>query len=204
LPCLGWLVVVTVYGQAKELRMQWRSGPLGLGLAVLLFGAGLFVGQYSAREEPIHSSASERLQPAVAESPASDGPTLVYVPVYSSLYLGVSNRARTVDLAATVSVRNTSSAHPITLNWVRYYDSFGKKVRDYLDKPSALPALGSVEFVIQQADVAGGPGANFLISWEGPADVDQPLVEAVMFGQAGNAGVSFTSRGQVVKSAPRE
>jgi hypothetical protein len=120
------------------------------------------------------------------------------------MYLGVSARARTVDLAATVSVRNTSSLHPITLAWVRYYDSSGKKVRDYLEKPSALPPLGSVEFVIQRSDTAGGPGANFLIRWDGPADVDQPLIEAVMVGQSGNAGVSFTSRGQVVRSAPRE
>ena len=77
-------------------------------------------------------------------------------------------------------------------------------MRDYLDKPSALPPLGSVEFVIQRSDTAGGPGANFLIHWDGPANVDEPLIEAVMFGQSGNAGVSFTSRGQVVKSAPRE
>ena len=124
--------------------------------------------------------------------------------MYSSLYLGVSTRQRTVDLAATVSVRNTSSLHPITLQWVRYYDSSGKHVRDYLDKPSALPPLGSVEFVIQRADAAGGPGANFLIRWDGPANIDEPLIEAVMFGQSGNAGVSFTSRGQVVKSARPE
>ena len=184
--------------------MRWQIGWLGLLLAILLFGGGLFLGSYRYREEPIHSSASERLQPAPADPTTSAGGTLVYVPVYSSLYLGASARARTVDLAATVSVRNTSSLHPITLTWVRYYDSSGKKVRDYLEKSSALPPLGSVEFVIQRSDMAGGPGANFLIRWDGPADVDQPLIEAVMVGQSGNAGVSFTSRGQVVKSAPRE
>ena len=107
--------------------MRWQIGWLGLVLAVLLFGGGLFLGSYRYREEPIHSSASERLQPALADPPASADGTLVYVPVYSSLYLGVSARARTVDLAATVSVRNTSSLHPITLTWVRYYDSTGKK-----------------------------------------------------------------------------
>ena len=103
-----------------------------------------------------------------------------------------------------MSVRNTSSVYPITLQWVRYYDSSGTKVKDYLDKPSALPPLGSVEFVVQRSDTAGGPGANFLIRWDGPANVDEPLIEAVMSGQNGNAGISFTSRGQVVKSAPRE
>ena len=181
-------------------QISWQA----LVFAVLLFGGGLYLGSYGYSREPTHSSAAERLQPAPAGlSPSTEG-TIVYVPVYSSLYLGVSARAQTVDLAATVSVRNTSAVHPITLQWVRYYDSSGKQVRDYLDKPSALPPLGSVEFVIQRSDAAGGPGANFLIRWNGPADVDEPLIEAVMFGQSGNAGVSFTSRGQVVKSVPRQ
>ena len=184
--------------------MRWQITWQGLALAVVLFAGGLILGSYRDRSAPTHSSAGERLQPAPAGTvPSTDG-TIVYVPVYSSLYLGVSTRTPTVDLAATVSVRNTSSVHPITLQWVRYYDSSGKKVRDYLDKPSALPPLGAVEFVIQRADTVGGPGANFLIRWDGPADVDAPVIEAVMFGQSAGAGVSFTSRGQIVKSAPRE
>jgi hypothetical protein len=183
--------------------MRWQFGWPAAAFAILMFGGGLYVGSRN-KGEPIHSSASERLQPPPADAPASAGGATVYVPVYSSLYLGVVNRVRTAELAATVSVRNTSSLHPITLQWVRYYDSAGKHVRDYLDKPSALPPLGTVEFVIQRADAAGGPGANFLIRWDGPADVDEPLMEAVMFGQSGNQGVSFTSRGRVVKSAPRE
>jgi len=184
--------------------MRWPVSWQAIILAILLFGSGLFLGSYRYREEPIHSTASERLQPAPADPAQSAEGTVVYVPVYSTLHLGVSTRARDVDLAATVSVRNTSSLHPITLTWVRYYDSTGRRVRDYLDKPSALPPLGSVEFVIQRSDVAGGPGAKFLIRWDGPPDVDQPLIEAVMFGGTGNYGVSFTSRGQVVKSAPPE
>jgi hypothetical protein len=105
-----------------------------------------------------------------------------------------------VELAATVSVRNVSTAHSIVIDWLRYYDSTGKRVRDYLEKPSALPPLGSVEFVIQRSDSAGGPGANFLIHWNGPAGVDEPLIEAVMLGQTGGAGISFTSPGRAVKS----
>jgi hypothetical protein len=188
----------------EESPMRWQIGWQGLVLAIVLFGGGLFLGLYRSGSDPTHSSAGERLQPAPAGPPTSADGAIVYVPVYSSLYLGVSNRTQTVDLAATVSVRNTSSVHPITLQWVQYYDSMGKQVRDYLAKPAALPPLGSVEFVIQRADAAGGPGANFLIRWNGPANVDEPLIEAVMFGQSGNAGVSFTSRGQVVKSAPRD
>lgn len=184
--------------------MRWQITWQGIALAAVLFAGGLILGSYSGRSEPTHSTAGERLQPATAGAPPSADGSIVYVPVYSSLHLGVSTKTQTVELAATVSVRNTSAVHPITLQWVRYYDSLGKKVRDYLDTPSALPPLGSVEFVIQRADTSGGPGANFLIHWDGPANVDAPLIEAVMVSQDVNVGLSFTSRGQVVKSAPRE
>ena len=43
--------------------MRWQIGLLGLVLAILLFAGGLFLGSYRYREEPIHSSASERLRP---------------------------------------------------------------------------------------------------------------------------------------------
>ena len=93
--------------------MRWQIGWQGMLFAILLFGGGLFLGSFRFSGEPTHSTASERLQPAPAGSATTDG-TIVYVPVYSSLYLGMSTRARTVDLASTVSVRNTSSVHPIT------------------------------------------------------------------------------------------
>lgn len=108
----------------------------------------------------------------------------------------------TVDLAATVSVRNVSIVHPITLDWVGYYDSLGKQVREHLEKASTLPPMGSVEFVIQRSDTTGGPGANFLIRWHAAAAVDEPLIEAIMLGQSGNAGISFSSRGRALTPAP--
>ena len=69
-----------------------------------------------------------------------------------------------------------------------------------LEKPAELPPLGAVEFVIQRADVQGGPGANFLIHWKGQPEADEPLIEAIMLGQSGNAGISFTSVGRAVKT----
>jgi hypothetical protein len=181
--------------------MRWQIGWQGLVFFALFFG-GLFLGSHVQTSDPVHSSAAERLQPAATVSTASTPGATVYVPVYSSLYLGLDIKKRMVELAATVSVRNVSAAHPIVIEWVRYYDSAGTLIRDYVDKPSALPPLGSVEFVIQRADAAGGPGANFLVHWKGPVNVDEPLIEAVMLGESGNAGISFTSRGQVVKSEP--
>ena len=181
--------------------MRWQFGWQGAALAMVVFGIGLFVGSYRYTRVPIHSTVEERLQPAVAVSGEAASSGTIYVPVYSTLFLGVPNRANTVDLAATVSVRNVSAVHPITLDWVRYYDSVGKHVRDYLENPSTLPPMGSVEFVVQRSDSTGGPGANFLIRWHAAAATDEPLVEAVMLGQSGNAGISFSSRGRTVTAA---
>jgi hypothetical protein len=184
--------------------MRWQIGWQGLVFALMVFMGGLFLGSRLRTTEPVTGSAAERLQPA-ASAPAtvpdalSPGST-VYVPVYSSLYLGLNIKQQMVDLTATVSVRNVSASQPIVLDWVRYYDSAGKLVRNYVSEPSALAPLNSVEFVIQRADTAGGPGANFLIHWKGPPGVDAPVIEAVMLGQAGTAGISFTSQGRTLKA----
>jgi Protein of unknown function (DUF3124) len=144
-------------------------------------------------------SASARLKPVAA--PLAE-PTLqrtVYVPVYSSMYLGRDIKQNMVQLSVTMSIRNVSSRHPLVLNFVRYYDSAGHQIREYVSSPSELAPLATVEFVIKQADTTGGPGANFLVQWAGSSNIDDPVIEAVMIGQSGNAGFSFTSPGRVVK-----
>jgi hypothetical protein len=125
----------------------------------------------------------------------------VYVPVYSSIYWGI--RPEPAELAATVSVRNVSSTQKLVLESVHYFDSAGKPVREYLSGPSELGPLASVEFVIQQRDKVGGPGANFLVRWLGSPEMDEPVVEAIMVGQTGSASISFTSPGRVLKSKTR-
>jgi hypothetical protein len=169
-----------------------------------IFGVGLFLGsQYGAPGPPVEGSASERLR-SVSSLPTGEvAARTVYVPVYSSIYTGLNIRKTMVDLAATVSIRNVSARHPLVLEVVRYYDSAGKPVRDYITTPAELPPLATVEFVIQRADATGGPGANFLIQWKGPPEIDEPLIEAVMVGQSGNAGISFTSPGRNVREAAR-
>jgi len=126
----------------------------------------------------------------------------VYVPVYSSIYSGLDIRQTLIELAATVSIRNVSAQHPVILNFVRYYDSGGQLVRPYLNEPAELGPLATIGFVVKNTDTAGGPGANFLVQWVGRADGDEPLIEAVMIGKSGNAGISFTSSGRVIKNEP--
>jgi hypothetical protein len=64
----------------------------------------------------------------------------VYVPVYSYIYYG--NKPHKINLTATLSVRNTSLAHPIRIMAVRYVDSHGKTVREYVTQPVELASLG--------------------------------------------------------------
>ena len=83
-----------------------------------------------------------------ADSPAEEvalsaGQT-VYVPIYSHIYSGV--KGRPFDLAATLSIRNTNTKNPITLVSVKYYDSDGKLVEDYLNKPKQLNAMVSARY----------------------------------------------------------
>ncbi len=147
-------------------------------------------------------SAASRLKALTSLVPPDFVHRRVYVSVYSSIYLGLEFEPLTVNLAATVSVRNVSDTHPLILTHARYYDSAGKAVRDYVTAPGELGPMATVEYVIRRDDTAGGPGANFVIEWAGPKEMDEPIVEAVMIGQSGHAGFSFISIGKSIQRPP--
>lgn len=122
----------------------------------------------------------------------------VYVPVYSHIYAWEQNL--TVNLTATLSVRNSDLTHPIIVVSVSYYDSRGKLVRDYLEQPIELEPLASTDFVVDQEDTSGGSGAAFVVEWVAQQKVSLPVIEAVMINASGNQGISFVSSGRVIKS----
>ena len=156
----------------------------------------------SPREDPArHGSAATRLRPPTSPLPEPTLQRTVYVPVYSSIYHSDAGHGM-VELAVTVSVRNVSARQRLRLDHVRYYGSDGALIREYLRTPAELAPLATVEFVLRQLDKAGGPGANFLVQWTAAADIDEPLMEAVMIGHAGSVGYSFTSPGRSIKNEP--
>ncbi len=53
----------------------------------------------------------------------------LYVPVYSHIYI---HEGAPFRLTATLSIRNTDSVNPLYVISVRYYDSAGKLVRQYV------------------------------------------------------------------------
>ncbi len=125
----------------------------------------------------------------------SKGQTL-YVPVYSHIYSG--DRERPVYLASTLSIRNTDASRAIRLLKVDYFNSEGKLLRRYLEKPIELGPMASTRYIVGESDKAGGSGANFIVQWEAASPVSPPIAEGIMISTASQLGISFTSRGWVI------
>jgi len=122
---------------------------------------------------------------------------LVYVPVYSHVYHG--DQEKKFLLTGIVSIRNTDPNHAITIMLADYYDSDGKVIKSYLPKPLTLNPMASSRFIVKESDTKGGSGANFLVEWRAETEVNEPIMEGVMIGAAGQQGISFTSRGKAIK-----
>ncbi len=121
----------------------------------------------------------------------------VYVPIYSHIYSGI--KGSPFDLAATLSIRNTDPKYSMTIVSVKYYDTEGKLVKEYLDAPLQLNVLASIRYIITEGEKIGGSGANFIVRWKSDQAMNPPIMEGVMIGTHSGQGISFVSRGQVIK-----
>jgi len=121
---------------------------------------------------------------------------LIYVPAYSHIYSG--DRERPFLLTVTLSIRNIDPKHQIKITLIDYYETQGKLLKKYIDKPTTLNPLESLRYVIPERDKSGGSGANFMVEWQSEKYVNPPIVETIMIGTQNQQGVSFTSRGQEI------
>ena len=126
----------------------------------------------------------------------------VYVPVYSHIFAEDRYRDRPFLLTATLSVRYTDPERPFTLKSVDYYDSEGGLLQRYLEAPVTLAPLASTHYIVPESEAKGGAGAKFLIEWQAPAAVSEPIIEAVMIGTKLQQGISFISTGRAIKTTP--
>ncbi len=126
----------------------------------------------------------------------------VYVPVYSHIFADDRYRNTPFLLTATLSIRNTDPDKSLTLKSVNYFDSEGRLLQRYLDKPTTLGPLGSTTYIVPESESKGGAGAKFLVEWEAPAAVVEPIIESVMIGTKMQQGISFISTGRVIKGVP--
>ncbi len=160
---------------SRQLKMGRRLAMSGLGCAFLV----LFASQGWCGEAPARSK----------------GQTL-YAPAYSHVFHG--DRNQPFLLTVTLVVRNPDPMNSITLLSADYYGSKGKRIEKYVKDPVTVGPLSSVEFVVQETDKRGGPGACFLVRWSSGKPAVPPVVETIMIGTAAAQGISFVSESRVI------
>ena len=87
-----------------------------------------------------------------------------YLSVDSEIYSETEHA--TINLTATVSLRNINQKDTIYLEKASYYNTHGKLIRNYFSKPIFIAPLETVEIVIDERDKEGGSGANFIFDWK--------------------------------------
>lgn len=123
----------------------------------------------------------------------------VYIPIYSHIHH--NKQRQNFNLTATLSIRNTDPFRSITLKNVLYYDSKGKLISNYLPEPIELKPLASAAYVVEEKDVRGGVGANFIVRWHSNNSVAPPVMESVMISTSGQQGISYITPGRVLEEA---
>ncbi len=120
-----------------------------------------------------------------------------YLSIYSQIYN--RNEMNRHNLTAVASLRNTSSTDTIYLTKAVYFDSHGKAIRTYFDYPIYLAPMETVEIVIDEIDVEGGTGSNFIFDWQKAKSTTEPLFEGVMTSVMGQQGLSLITQGKRLK-----
>jgi len=108
------------------------------------------------------------------------------------------SRERTFLLTVTLSIRNIDPKNSITIKNIEYYETQGKLLKKYLDKPIILSPLESVRYIVPETEKVGGSGANFIVQWESNKWVNPLIIESIMIGAKSGQGISFASRGKVI------
>ena len=144
------------------------------------------------------------LNSANAAEELSQGQTL-YLPIYSHIWHG----NKIVDgkypvksqVSALVSIRNTSLKTPIRITTARYYSTDGKLLKEYLEKPVEIGAMGTLELFVERKESEGGSGANFIIQWDATSSTNPPMVEAVHADiKGGGPALTFITTARPIKA----
>lgn len=120
-----------------------------------------------------------------------------YLSIYSQIYS--MSEHKTHNLTAMASLRNTSDTDSIYITKAVYYDTHGKLVRTYFDFPIYLAPMETTEIIIDEIDVVGGTGSNFIFEWKIPKNCPEPLFEGIMSSTIGQQGLSFTTNAKRIQ-----
>ena len=121
---------------------------------------------------------------------------MLYLPVYSHIWhgdIGRDGKPTKTLMSVSVSIRNTDPSGSIRVTSAQYYDTDGKKLKEYVASPRLIGPMGTEELFIARSDDRGGSGANFVIAWNADAAVSPPIVEAVHANLPGGRSIVFTT-----------
>jgi hypothetical protein len=121
---------------------------------------------------------------------------VLYVPIYSNI--PCKGEKHLMDLSAFIAIHNTDLHNAIRLTKVLYFNNDGELVSNFLTKEIILRPMASTNYHIPQKDQSG-TGANFLIEWRSDTLVSEPLIESVMIDCEPHSGISFLSRGKIIR-----
>lgn len=148
---------------------------------------------------PISSISPENWDNRTAVMPAGAGVLTgkTYLAVYSEIYAYTSRKR--FNLTATISMRNANDMDTVFVDSAVYYDTHGQKIRSYFDHPILIRPMETVEIVIDDMDLEGGTGGNFIFEWAADSTINTPIFEAVMISVSGQQGLSFVTEGIELK-----
>lgn len=130
----------------------------------------------------------------------ANGQTL-YLPVYSHIQHGEMDskgRGAKALMSVLVSVRNTDPARPIRVTSAVYYDTDGKRIKEYAAAPKVIPPMGTYELYVPTSDDTGGSGANFVIVWKADGGASAPVVEALHVNLPVGRSIAFITNARVI------
>ncbi len=170
------------------------------GFPIIVFASIVFIMLAGCSDQTDEVTPAQKSQPTRAV--ASDELKIVtgqklYVPAYSKVYS--AGEDQTWDMTVTLSIRNTNLDKSIFIGSVKYFDTNGQFVTEYVESPLQLAPMATTEFVISRNDDRGGTGANFIVGWGAEEPVYEPVVEAVMISTWGTQGLSLLSPARILE-----
>ena len=126
----------------------------------------------------------------------------IFVPITSSI--ATADDARPINLATTATICNLDREQPIIVRSIEFRDSGGKLVREHVDRAIRIDPLAAFDLFLAESDTSGGPSPSFVVDSGAEREpTTKLLVPAVMISTAGLQGITLTSTGQPIATAPR-
>jgi len=120
----------------------------------------------------------------------------LYLPIYSHVWHGdMDNKGQPMRtlVSVSVSIRNTDSAKSIRITSAQYYDTDGKRLKEYVTAPRVIRPMGTYELFVPRSDDSGGSGANFVIIWKADTPASLPIVEGFHANLPVGRSIAFTT-----------